>query len=162
MSSRSVRSGNGRGVGTLRRKEESRDKSSARSLAIPAIYTTDNENPSSASIRNMQRRRCISPAFLLDRLAITCTTASLSQCALTCCPCQALPHTAADTITAKSSLKAIPSSRPCGHSHCHQCSPHQAPQPHPPEASEANSTVGTGVGGNNATPFHVPANAFHQ
>ena len=145
MSSRSSRSGGGMGVGrgrtrgTLRRKEDnrSRERSSARSLATPAICTTESEKPNSDSMKKRQRSKCISSGFLLVRVAITPTTASLSQWARTR-PRQVLPQTAAATTTANSSLKAIPLSQSRGHGHCHHWSSHQAPQPQEPEASDAN------------------------
>ena len=100
----------GRARGTLRRKEENRshERSLARSLATPAVCTTESEKPNSASMKKRQRSKCISSLFLLARLAITQTTASLSQWACTTWLRQVLPQTAAATTTANSSLKAIP------------------------------------------------------
>ena len=161
-------SGLGIGVGcssamaTFERKDDRllRDRSSARSFLIPATCMHLSSKLNLASMKKRHLARCFRWSCLLVRELSTATTAILSQWHVTCWPRHWCPHATEAmmmgiiSFTAMGRLADGPSHRSWNH-----CLQYHAPQPHVPDASEANSGLGWAVQlVTAATPFHDCAN----
>ena len=115
-----------------------------------------------ASTKKRHLARCIRWSCLLVRELSTATTAILSQWHVTCWPHHWCPHTTEAmmmgiiSFTAMGRLADGPSHRSWNH-----CLLYHAPQPHVPDASEANSGPGWAVQlVTAAMPFHDCANVL--